>query len=146
MFKNINTNADRLASIVLRKVQKHLTLALNVLTYSTRSRIICDFLSIAPVWKSKPHRSCKWVRSEEEEILLNSEGVVSDSGFGFGGLLHNRTGNPILCYSGKEGSDSVTEQELRGIKANLVATKFMGITKIAIASDSQLAVNTVEGE
>lgn len=64
---------------------------------------------------------------------------------GFSGLLRNNAGNPILSYSAKVGSDSVMEQELRGIETGLKVTKELCIKHIAIGSDSTLVVNIVAG-
>lgn len=86
---------------------------------------------------------CRWERPNANEILLNVDGAVNDTSFGFGGLLRKNSGEPLLYYIGSEGSNSVLEQELRGIKVGLVAARTLGIYSIAIVSDSQLVVNII---
>lgn len=134
-----------MANKILRKVRKHQSLILKELIDSTRARIIYDFLNFAPVWRTKIAIPCKYQRPKENKILLNMDGAVNNISFGFSGLLRKRSGGPMLFYSGSERSESVLEQELRGVELGLVAARGLEILNIAIASDSQLAVNIVGG-
>lgn len=59
--------------------------------------------------------------------------------------LETIQGNQPFFYSGKEGTGSVLEQELRGIDIGLQLAKEMGYRHITIASDSSLVVNIIEG-
>lgn len=54
-------------------------------------------------------------------------------------------GVPLICYRGREGTKSVIEQELRGIKVGLSAARNLQIKKVQVQIDSNLAVNMLMG-
>lgn len=121
-------------------------MVLNTLKDSVSTRILCDFLKIAPKWKKKEVTWCKGQSPEGGEFTINSDGVVTDTDYGFGGSIRNQAGDPIIYYNGKAGSDSVLKQELRGIEVGLKVVKELGINYVTIVSDSTLTVNTVTGK
>lgn len=51
-----------------------------------------------------------------------------------------------MCFTRREGTQSVLEQELRAIATGLEAAKQLGLRKVAIASDAQLAMNIIIGK
>lgn len=95
--------------------------------------------------KKKESIWCKWDGLEGDEIKLNAYGAVIDTEFGFGGILRNNHSAPLICYNGKEGSESILEHELRGIQIGLKVVVNLGFSHIAIASDSSLVVSIIAG-
>lgn len=106
-FSNCRVIAGTLARDILKKVRKHLRLVLNMLTDSTRSRLICNFLNISAKWRKKEKIWCRWDRPVEDKVILNADGAISDNGYGLGGLLRSNQSHLIICYSGKVSIESV---------------------------------------
>lgn len=142
-FTNRQSSPTRLAREIIRKIRKHQNIVLNNLKDDIKSRILCNFLQLSPSWKRKERVWCKWQGPGAEEHTLNIDGAVTETDFGFGGLIRNQAGDPIVCFSGRKGAKAVLEQELRGIEIGLKVAKQLRLKKIAIGSDSALAVNIV---
>lgn len=107
---------------------------------NTKSRFICDYLRISSNWISRNQISCRWERPNDGEYVLNADGSVRGDNFSCGGLLRDSSGEPILCFSAKEGCGLVLEQELRAVDIGLKLAIDCKVKKIAVASDSQVAV------
>lgn len=75
--------------------------------------------------------------------MLNSDGSVTDTNFGFGGLIRDDKGETIICYNGRGGMNQVLEQELRGMLEGVRLARDLKLKRIAIASDSKSVVEMV---
>lgn len=139
-FLNKTRSAPGLAAHTIRKVRKHMSTVIHDLKASIKSRILWHYLRKSPTRIRKAQVQCKWIGQAPDVVLINSDGSVRGDNFSCGGFLCGSDCKPIICYSGKEGTGRVLEQELRGLGMDLRTGVEKNIRRIANATDSEQLV------
>lgn len=99
---------------------------------------------LAPVTRSITW--CKWKKPQVGWTKLNTDGSVDRENAGFGGLLRNHKGDPVVAFVSKAPQDDVFLVELWAIWRGLVLALSLGIKLIWVESDSLPVVKTITRE
>ncbi|CAN1810688.1 Putative ribonuclease H protein At1g65750 [Linum perenne] len=81
--------------------------------------------------------------TEAGEVILNTDGSVDPSSgrAAAGGLIRDSLGRCTSAFALNLGSCSITRAEIRGILAGLIMAWDAGFRKVAVQSDSQVAIS-----
>ncbi|KAL5706481.1 hypothetical protein ACHQM5_024641 [Ranunculus cassubicifolius] len=89
---------------------------------------------------------CVWTKPEEGVVKLNTDGSLSSTFQGYGGLIRDSRGDVKMVYRGSSSMRSILYQEMAGIEQGLKVCAEMQFPKVEVASDSLRAVNVILGK
>ncbi|CAN1810691.1 Putative ribonuclease H protein At1g65750 [Linum perenne] len=99
--------------------------------------------SVLHVIRDCPFARQVWSSVEAGEVILNTDGSVDPSSgrAAAGGLIRDSLGRCTSAFALNLGSCSITRAEIRGILAGLIMAWDAGFRKVAVQSDSQVAIS-----
>lgn len=144
-YRSKSITAEQLANEIIMKVCEHLSVVIKTAKPSVKTKQVCEFLNLNPIWTRKESIWCKWEGPEIDEITINTDGSFGENHHGYGGVLRDCIGKPILCFNGREGGGAVLEQELRAAEAGTGIAISQKFQKVLVASDSLQTINILKG-
>ncbi|KAF9602414.1 hypothetical protein IFM89_027543 [Coptis chinensis] len=126
---------------MLLYLQKELKKATN----TGATRVMLDRLGIQMHFNNKVAKQVMWKKPPPNIIMLNTDGTLQAGLAGYGGLFRDAEGRVLLIYKGGSRKRSILLLELLGIEAGLSIAVTMGIHSLQVNSDSERAVNIVNG-
>lgn len=95
-------------------------------------------------WSVKNALLVSWPPPQRGWVCLNTDGAFSSSRGGFGALLRNEVGIPLIAVAGAGIPKSVIHAEVTALKEGIDAAIRVGVNKLVIQSDSLLLVRWIQ--
>lgn len=93
-----------------------------------------------------PPRSFVWQKAQEGTWVLSCDGAMSHPWSGYGGLLRDHEGLPLMGFAGTSQIKHVLWLEMHAIWRGLQIAKERKITNLRVNTDSKLAVQIIKNE
>ncbi|KAF8411914.1 hypothetical protein HHK36_004472 [Tetracentron sinense] len=139
---------SQLVCVITRVIQDTRLRFLNCRVETQDTEVIRDFFSSWDIdipFVSRVPRFCCWRPLEEGVWCLNCDGSVRTSMVGMSCIFRDQLGSPIVTLAIGCLEDQVMVVELEAICHSMKEALMRGFSRLMVQSDSQLAINAING-
>lgn len=136
IFAATSNSSLQVSLLITQDIQLKLSAHIRFCSDIPANRYFMKNWNIYCIFTPKIWKPCWWIGPDEDEIMINSDGSLTENSAGFGALLRTRSGEVVDCAYGGSQPILVAAHELQGVKLGLRLAIEHNLSKIHIMIDS----------